>query len=233
MFQYTSTSESLPHQKNAFVHRPIQHTKDNYNTKPTSVCPNGCSKSACLSDGTFTDTNTYYEYYPDTFYPQDPNKSPRSKEFVYSDDSGSARLPHYEEISLKRHSRNAYSDRSLGKKVQQTSLKNGKVLNTVLVHKDVRRIYPNQDECDRLYHEVLDPRSSSDSTCNLPRRELPRSRLSDRPQSSQGSAVSSAIVDGCGGHCQTFENVCYYFLQVSGVLKTIELLKYRVTNKST
>lgn len=53
-------------------------------------------------------------------------------------------------------------------------------------------------------------RSSSES-----RRELPRSRLSDRPQSSQSSGVASAIVDGCGGRCQTFENVCYYFLQVT------------------
>lgn len=56
-------------------------------------------------------------------------------------------------------------------------------------------------------------RSSSESS--HPRRELPRSRLSDRPQSSQSSGVGSAIVDGCGGRCQTFENVCYYFLQVS------------------
>lgn len=48
----------------------------------------------------------------------------------------------------------------------------------------------------------------------LPRR-LPNSNLSDRPHSSLSSGVTSAVVDGCGGKCQTFENVCYFFLQVS------------------
>lgn len=75
-------------------------------------------------------------------------------EYIFSDDSGSTRLPHYEEVSRKKHSRTASYDR----KVQQVSVKNGKVLNSVLVHKDVRRVYPNQNECDRLYHEVVDPR---------------------------------------------------------------------------
>lgn len=75
-------------------------------------------------------------------------------EYVFSDDSGSTRLTHYEELSIKRHARTASYDR----KTQQVSVKNGKVLNSVLVHKDVRRVYPNQEESDRLYHEVLDPR---------------------------------------------------------------------------
>ncbi|KAJ3664426.1 hypothetical protein Zmor_008598 [Zophobas morio] len=44
-------------------------------------------------------------------------------------------------------------------------------------------------------------------------KRLPPS-LSDRPQSSMSSGVTSAIVDGCGGKCQTFENVCYFILQL-------------------
>lgn len=49
---------------------------------------------------------------------------------------------------------------------------------------------------------------------SLPRR-VPISRGSDRPQSSQSSSATSTVVHGCGGRCQTFENVCYYFLQVN------------------
>ncbi|EFA08654.1 uncharacterized protein LOC103313936 [Tribolium castaneum] len=65
------------------------------------------------------------------------------------------------------------------------------------VHKDVRRVYPQG-----LYQEV--------PTQQI---EAPR-RPPDRPQSSMSSGVTSAIVDGCGGKCQTFENVCYFFLQL-------------------
>ncbi|RZC39912.1 hypothetical protein BDFB_006894 [Asbolus verrucosus] len=57
-------------------------------------------------------------------------------------------------------------------------------------------------------------------------RRLPNSRLSDRPQSSMSSGVTSAIADGCGGKCRTFENVCYFFLQLvfmMGILIGISL----------
>lgn len=45
-------------------------------------------------------------------------------------------------------------------------------------------------------------------------RRVVASRLSDRPQSSMSSALTSAMVYGCGGKCQTFESVCYFVLQV-------------------
>lgn len=42
------------------------------------------------------------------------------------------------------------------------------------------------------------------------------SRLSERTHSPGISSVAgSAIVDGCGGHCVTFENICSYILQVN------------------
>lgn len=114
-----------------------------------------CAKHSCNSD---TDTNTYYEYYSDDIFQPSPTKkelrSGGNVEYFFSDDSGSTRLPHYEELLRKKHSRTASYDC----KTQQVSVKNGKVLNSVLVPKDVRRVYPNQEECDRLYHEVLDPR---------------------------------------------------------------------------
>lgn len=128
------TTVSVSRQK-GYIHRPTNYIKDTH-------YKNTCSRNTCFSDESFTDTNTYYEYY----------EAP-------SDDSGSVRIPQfdYEEISLRRHSRGGYSDRSLGNRVQ-VSLKNGKIVNNVLVHKDPRRVYPHQSECDRLYQEVLDPR---------------------------------------------------------------------------
>lgn len=50
-------------------------------------------------------------------------------------------------------------------------------------------------------------------TVPIPKR-LQITGITERCPSSQSSVVTSIIVDGCGGHCQTFENVCYYFLQV-------------------
>lgn len=133
LLQTTTDNFSRTHQPS---YRTSHRTKDPYH------CNHHCAKHSGPSD-----TDTYYEYYPDCFFQPPPTK----KEF--SDDSGSTRLPHYEEVPLKKqHVRNASYDR----KTQQVSLKNGKVLNSVLVHKDVRRVYPNQEEC--LYHEVLDPR---------------------------------------------------------------------------
>lgn len=61
---------------------------------------------------------------------------------------------------------------------------------------------------------------------NPPPRRLPVSSQSDRPQSSMSSGVTSAIVDGCGGKCQTFENICYFFLQVNFITITILFLNF-------
>lgn len=145
VFQTTTENFSRSH------HRASSHrSRDPYHT---SSCNHHCAKHSCNSD---TDTNTYYEYYSDDIYQPSPTRKELrgNVDYMFSDDSGSTRLPHYEELSLKRHARTASYDR----KTQQVNVKNGKVLNSVLVHKDVRRVYPNQDEGDRLYHEVLDPR---------------------------------------------------------------------------
>ncbi|KAH1016410.1 hypothetical protein HUJ04_007633 [Dendroctonus ponderosae] len=48
---------------------------------------------------------------------------------------------------------------------------------------------------ERLYHEIQTP-------------------LSDRPQSSMSSVLTSTMFYGCGGKCQTLESVCYFVLQL-------------------
>lgn len=185
----------------------------------TSYRSEGLDADTCFSDGTFTDTNTYYEYYN-----IDSRKIPDIE--YYSDESGSTRLPfcEYENLSMKRNSRNG------------SNYKNGfykaKLSNTVVKQqKDARRIYPNQDNfCNRpcpesvRYEFYYFPFSIIEQhylhlryVVDVPQPPAVPKRqqtISDRCPSSQSSATTSAVVDGCGGHCQTFENVCYYFLQV-------------------
>lgn len=99
----------------------------------------------CFSDDTFTDTNTYYEYCQDHNYQAGLKKIPGVE--YYSDESGSTRIPYYEydDVSLRRHSRNTFSDRSFNR-----SLLYRDQLNPV-VHKDAKKIYPKPDNiCDRL-----------------------------------------------------------------------------------
>lgn len=69
---------------------------------------------------------------------------------------------------------------------------------------------------DRVYPETPLTRVIADEFRHesLPRRGGP-TRLSDRANSPDSASVGSAIVDGCGGHCVAFENVCSYVLQVS------------------
>lgn len=161
VFLLQSTTTEPSHQENFYIHRPKHFTRDSCQTKCSHHYQNDCTKVSGVSDDNFTDTNTYYEYFPDNVYHPSPRKDSRNVEYTFSDDSGSTSLPRYdyEEVSLKRHSRNTASDRGF-KAMQQVSVKNGKVLNNVLVHKDVRKIYPNQEnQCDRLYHEIVGPRS--------------------------------------------------------------------------
>lgn len=178
-----------------------------YVSSTTNRCCN-LAHDTCLSDDTYTDTNTYYEYFPDNGYAKAIN--PGHLDCKYSDDSSSTRLPYYEieDLSSRRHSRHGQSERSYNKKVHLMPA----------IHKDLRKVYPNQNEvCDRLCQEAQ--RCMNEIPIVAPPsnalRRGPLSRFSDRPESSQSSEVTSAIVDGCGGHCQTFENVCYYFLQVA------------------
>jgi hypothetical protein len=182
------TTHVCPHQKAP----PLHHQHRNGGIAATV--------DTGLSDDTFTDSQTYYDYYHPHGY---------RHERSYSDDSGSTRLPcHYEndDESCRRLSRNTYStERSHGRKGREG-------VNPV-VHKDVRRVYPQQQA--GIYQEIP-PQALCDniSVPSAAARRPPTSRLSDRPQSSMSSGVTSAIVDGCGGKCQTFENVCYFFLQL-------------------
>lgn len=102
----------------------------------------------CFSDGTFTDTNTYYEYY-NIDNKVDGRRLPEVE--YYTDESGSTRLPYYEyeSLSLKRHSRNTN-----GSYEKDHYHRHNNKLNPVIKQKDVRRVYPNQENfCDRFYPE--------------------------------------------------------------------------------
>ncbi|KRT82712.1 hypothetical protein AMK59_3645 [Oryctes borbonicus] len=172
------------------------------------------ANDTCFSEETFSENQ--YDYYndQDNGYQTSFKKDSRNTDYnSYSDESASTRLPYYESeepYGLKRQSRNTPSDRSSRKTHFYKEDK-------AHAYSDPRRVYPNKDSgceilfCDsgqHCYNEVgVVPAS-------LPR-SIPLSRGSDRPQSSQSSSVTSAVVHGCGGRCQTFENVCYYFLQVA------------------
>lgn len=109
----------------------------NFSKYPNGKCTASYKSEAlegndtCFSDDTFTDTNTYYEYYN-----TDGKKVPEVE--FYSDESGSTRLPYYEyeNLSLRRHSRN--SEGSFDYR--------NKKCNPVIKQKNVRRVYPNQDD---------------------------------------------------------------------------------------
>lgn len=80
----------------------------------------------------------------------------------------------------------------------------------MLLNQDVRggfdRVYPEAPLTRPIGFELMQG--------SLQRRVDVTARLSDRAASPD--SVSSTIVDGCGGHCVAFENVCSYVLQVSG-----------------
>ncbi|KAJ8943279.1 hypothetical protein NQ318_017297 [Aromia moschata] len=162
-----------------------------------------------LSDET-TDTQSYDYYYQDNGFQHSPLRESRNTDVTFSDDSGSTRLPYHEfdDESYKRYSRNTFSERSS----KRPRLVQDKKFNQIVNSKDLRKVYPNQEnQWDQLYQEIQTP-DNVPVSCSTSRR-IP-TRLSDRPQSSMSSGVTSAIVHGCGGKCQTFENICYFFLQL-------------------
>ncbi|KAL3273124.1 hypothetical protein HHI36_014578 [Cryptolaemus montrouzieri] len=77
-----------------------------------------------------------------------------------------------------------------------------------------------------MYQEIQSPNSSPLTQNPQVGVMVPNSRYPNRPQSSLSSAIGSTVVDGCGGKCQTCENVCYFFLQLvftMGILIGISL----------
>ncbi|XP_066153430.1 uncharacterized protein [Euwallacea fornicatus] len=149
-----------------------------------------------LSDATTTDT--YYDFCG----PNGPLREGRTTDHTFSDDSGSTRLPYYEfdEESLNECQRNSFSEHSIRKSLRY--------------HGQRRERGGSREEEveEQLYHEIQTPCDIGQVTSSNGRRLA--SRISDRPQSSMSSALTSAMVYGCGGKCQTFESVCYFVLQL-------------------
>ncbi|XP_017780420.1 PREDICTED: uncharacterized protein LOC108565455 [Nicrophorus vespilloides] len=201
---YLGTTSSLP-----LGHSYVKPKEVNYHLKCTgsirgAPCP--LEQDACFTDEAFTE-HSYYDFYDDHGYQTSPNRAKEDSSYS-DDDSGSTKLPCYDYdnySSSRRHSRNNYSERSIGRPIPQ------------IVKKDSRRVYPNDNEhiqrCVEAVPQIIPARGQI-------------SRTSDRPSSSHSSGVPSAMVHGCGGKCQTFESVCYYFLQVAfamGILIGISL----------
>ncbi|XP_019770149.2 uncharacterized protein LOC109544425 isoform X1 [Dendroctonus ponderosae] len=67
---------------------------------------------------------------------------------------------------------------------------------------------------ERLYHEIQTPCDNGPMPVAPIGRRFVASRLSDRPQSSMSSVLTSTMFYGCGGKCQTLESVCYFVLQL-------------------
>ncbi|CAH0564308.1 unnamed protein product [Brassicogethes aeneus] len=196
---HQSTSFTKP---NGYQENPVPHHYQDYARKSSSSRRNGYPTTTIdigYSDDT-TDTQSYFDYYQDNGFQHSPLKESRNTDCTFTDDSGSTRLPYYEfdDETNKRYSRNAFSDRSTRRSHHS---------------KDQRKVYPNQDVgWDRVYQEIASP--CDIVVANPTDRRQPISRVSDRPQSSLSSGLTSAAVYGCGGRCQTFENVCYFFLQL-------------------
>ncbi|XP_018573652.1 uncharacterized protein LOC108912757 [Anoplophora glabripennis] len=205
-----AAQRAYPHQNPKLGH----HHQD-YQQRCRGPYRNGVLKPATTIDIGFsdetTDTQSYDYYYQENGFQHSPLRESRNTDVTFSDDSGSTRLPYYEfdDESNKRYSRNTFSERS------STRPKMGpdkKVRGQIVMSKDPRKVYPNQEgQWDQLYHEIQTPCD------NVPASSAPRripTRLSHRSHSTMSSGVTSAIVHGCGGKCQTFENVCYFFLQL-------------------
>ncbi|XP_056644574.1 uncharacterized protein LOC130450277 [Diorhabda sublineata] len=203
-------------------HHPHYH---NHGDQYQKQCRNSYLKSPqATADIVYSDetTDTYDYYYQQTGFQHSPLRESRNTDVTFSDDSGSTRLPYFEfdDDSNKRYSRTTISDRSFKRPKNSPDRRQNHTLNL----KDLRKVYPNpENNLDQLYQEVPSP-SDNVPVNNLPRRIS--TRASDRPQSSLSSGVTSAVVHGCGGRCQTFENVCYFFLQLMftmGILIGISL----------
>ncbi|KAJ8923228.1 hypothetical protein NQ315_001783 [Exocentrus adspersus] len=206
----------------------LEHHPQDYRQRCRSSYRNGkiaTNVDIALTDDT-TDTQSYDYYYhhqQENGFQHSPLRESRNTDVTFSDDSGSTRLPYYEfdDESNKRYSRNTFSERSS----KRLKLAPDKTVRAQTVNsKDLRRVYPNQEnQWEQLYHEIQTPCDNVPAPSSS--RRIP-TRLSHRSQSTMSSGVTSAIVHGCGGKCQTFENVCYFFLQLiftMGVLIGVSL----------
>uniref|UniRef100_A0A6P7F9M4 Uncharacterized protein LOC114328009 n=1 Tax=Diabrotica virgifera virgifera TaxID=50390 RepID=A0A6P7F9M4_DIAVI len=223
---YQATTSAIPpnsHPQTSAHHHAHHHHSNHYNNHPNQYqkqwrnsirnsyrkSPQTTTIDIGFSDDT-TDTQGYDYYYEKNGFQHSPLRESRNTDVTFSDDSGSTRLPYFEfdDESNKRYSRTTTSDRSFKRPKPSPDRRPNQTLNL----KDLRKVYPNQEpNWDQLYQEIPTPCD------NIPVNNFPRgipTRSSDRPQSSMSSGVTSAIVHGCGGRCQTFENVCYFFLQL-------------------
>ncbi|KAJ8956604.1 hypothetical protein NQ314_006690, partial [Rhamnusium bicolor] len=212
-FFFQATTAAVPPKLYAHQNPKYGHHHKDYQQRCRDAYRNGSLRQTTtidigLSDET-TDTQSCDYYYQENGFQHSPLRESRNTDVTFSDDSGSTRLPYYEfdDESNKRYSRN--SERSTKRQKLSTDRK----LNNIVNSKDHRKVYPNQEsQWDQLYQEIQTPCDNVPVSSSSSRR-IP-TRLSDRPQSSMSSGVTSAIVHGCGGKCQTFENVCYFFLQL-------------------
>ncbi|XP_023012976.2 uncharacterized protein isoform X2 [Leptinotarsa decemlineata] len=214
---YQNTTTPFPQNNYGQPYHQHHHRNSDYQKQCRDSLRKGPLNPATPIDVGFSDfsaeTTSYDYYYQENGFQHGPLRESRNTDVTFSDDSGSTRLPYFEfdDESDKRYSRNTFSER--GSKRPKTSPDN-KRTNQIVHSKDLRKVYPNQDnQWDRLYQEIQTP-CDNVPVPNVPKR-IP-TRMSDRPHSSLSSGVTSAIaiVHGCGGKCQTFENVCYFFLQL-------------------
>ncbi|KAF5283469.1 hypothetical protein FQR65_LT13857 [Abscondita terminalis] len=209
----TTVSASLPLPHTYNPQNAFQYGKDNFN----SICGGSyragglCNKIATydtgVSDDTCSDTNTFYDHHHYGYQYTCKNET-KNSDCMFSDNSDTKnQLSYYEcdETLPKRFSRHEFYEQSCIKKNGHFG-RDSKYSSSSF--KDGRKIYPTHSSLQRTSSTTTSQPSS------LPRR-VPLPHISDRPQSSLSSGVTSAVVDGCGGHCQTFENICYYFLQVA------------------
>ncbi|XP_050298604.1 uncharacterized protein LOC126737660 [Anthonomus grandis grandis] len=161
-----------------------------------------------FSDATTTDT--YYDYCEQdgSTFQHSPLRESRATDVTFSDDSGSTRLPYYEfdDESNNGCSRNSFSEHSFRQAAR--------LQRQDRIGKHEEDMEEEEEWEERLYHEIQTPCDNGPTPVTANGRRLPLSRLSDRPQSSMSSALTNAMVYGCGGKCQTFETICYFVLQL-------------------
>ncbi|XP_044758477.1 uncharacterized protein LOC123316464 [Coccinella septempunctata] len=208
---------NVPHpSNNKYVHH-YHHTSSSSHHHQNNVrlYRNSYSNTGGATTGVDTglsdDTDVYYEYYNDAPHYQNHH----GDRMGFSEDSGSVRLPLYEsEDGSASRNNPGYGDRgSQNRRSQLYRDRSSTSSNTAT--RDLRRVYPNAEENSwgRMYQEVPSPEI-------VPHEQSPQLRTVPvpsgyhRPQSPSSSAIGSTVVDGCGGKCQTCENVCYFFLQL-------------------
>ncbi|KAL1497995.1 hypothetical protein ABEB36_008865 [Hypothenemus hampei] len=178
-------------------HHQFRSSKRHQRTQNHYYHPNHRAPHTPLDIG-FSDATTTDTCYD--FCEQESSRNyRRDNRNAFSDDSGSTRLPYYEfdQESNNGYSRNSFSEYS--------------------IRQSIRYNYKDNDD-ERLYHEIETPCDNGAAVAHAPvaanGNRTVASRLSDRPQSSMSSALTSGMVYGCGGKCQTCESVCYFVLQL-------------------